>query len=248
MTVAVCSECGERVVLRSDFELDGECPQCGADSALVAEDAYDTEPLELICCDCRARFDGGPAGMGRASEHHEGRYTVEDPCPFCSTDDERGELVPVEAFSEPRTPPDTPVARAAATKLWRQHGSRVPVDVFAIARATGLTVIIDAFDHAGLLRDGVVIEVPSRDPVTRQRFTVAHELGHATLRHEVPEDRIEVEANAFAAELILPRDALAEAVRSGLGFRPIAARFQASREATLYALARARLLGKVAAG
>jgi hypothetical protein len=246
VTVAVCCVCGARIPLRSDFELDGECSECGADEALVAEDAYDPEPLELICCDCRARFDGGPAGTGPASEDHEGRYTVEDPCPFCSTPDEEGELIPVASFIEPRRQPDTPVARAAALKLWREHGSAVPVDVFAIARASGLTVTVGAFDHAGLLRDGTVIEVPSRDPLSRQRFTVAHELGHATLRHEVPEDRIEVEANAFAAELLLPRPALAQAVSDGLGFRAIVARFQSSRQATLHALSGAGLLGKLA--
>ncbi len=247
MTVAVCRICGARSPLRSDFELEGECPECGADEALVAEDAYDPEPLELICADCRARLDGGPAGVGPGGEgDHEGRYTVEDPCPFCSTLEEAGELVPVETFTEPRRQPDTPVARAAAERLWRTHGADVPVDVFAIARATGLTVIVGAFDHAGLLRDGTVIEVPSRDPPHRQRFTVAHELGHAVLRHEVPEDRIEVEANAFAAELLLPRPALTEAVSAGLGFRAIAEHFAASRQATLYALTGARLLERLA--
>jgi hypothetical protein len=158
-----------------------------------------------------------------------------------------GELVPAETFTEPRQQPDTPVARAAANRLWRTHGAAVPVDVFAIARATGLTVIVGAFDHAGLLRDGTVIEVPSRDPAPRQRFTVAHELGHATLRHEVPENRIEVEANTFAAELLLPRPALIQAVSAGLGFREVAQRFDASRQATLYALAGAGLLGRLPA-
>jgi hypothetical protein len=246
MTVAVCRVCGARIPLRSKFELDGECSECGAEEALVAEDAYDPEPLELICSDCRSRFDGGPAGTGPASRDHEGRYTVEDPCPFCSTPDGAGELVPLDTFVEPRMQPDTPVARAAALKLWREHGATVPVDVFAIARAGGLTVTVGAFDHAGLLRDGAVIEVPSRDPLSRQRFTVAHELGHATLRRQVPEDRIEVEANAFAAELLLPRPALAQAVSAGLGFRAVVQRFQASRQATLYALSGAGLLGKLA--
>jgi hypothetical protein len=246
VTVAVCRVCGARSPLRSDFELEGECPECGADEALVSEDAFDPEPLELICCDCRARLDGGPAGTGaRGQSDYEGRYTVEDPCPFCSTQEGAGELVPAESFSEPRRQPDTPVARAAAARLWRSHGAAVPVDVFAIARASGLSVIVGAFDHAGLLRDGTVIEVPSRDPPRRQRFTVAHEFGHATLRHEVPEDRIEIEANAFAAELLLPRPALTQAVSSGLGFRAITQRFDASRQATLYALAGAGLLGRL---
>jgi IrrE N-terminal-like domain len=247
VTVAVCRVCGARPVLRSTFELDGECPECGTDEALVAEDAYDPEPIDLICSDCRMRVSGGPVGTGPGGDtDHSGRYTVDDACPFCTTRDGAGELVPIATSTAPRRQPDTPVARAAAERLWRAHGSHVPVDVIAIARAAGLTVIVGAFDHSGLLRDGTTIEVPRRDLPVRQRFTVAHELGHATLRHEIPEDRIEVEANAFAAELLLPRAALIPAVSAGLGFSAIAQRFQASRQATLYALAGSGLLGRLA--
>jgi hypothetical protein len=245
MTVAVCSHCGHRAKLHSQFELDGECPECGADDALVAEDAYDPEPLELICCDCRAQVDGGPLRAGPADEGHEGRYTVEDPCPFCSTPDEPGELVPLESFEPPRAQPDTPTARAAAHKLWVKHGSQIPVDVIAIAQAAGLTVMVGPFLHAGRLHEGTTIEVPETDAIVRQRFTVAHELGHSELCHAVPDDKLEVEANAFAAELLLPRDELRKAVKEKLTFQQIAARFNASRPATLYALASAGLLNKI---
>jgi hypothetical protein len=246
MTVAVCRKCGQRTTLRSKFELDGECPDCGAEEALIPEDAYDPEPLELICCDCRAQLDGGPTGTGPAGEDHEGRYTVEDPCPFCSTEDEPGELVPLEGFKTPRAQPDTSTARAAAHKLWVKHGSMVPVDVIAIARAAGLEVLVGPFLHAGRLRDATMIEIPETDPLVRQRFTVAHELGHAELRHSVPDDKLEIEANAFAAELLLPRQALAQAVAERLTFQQISARFEASRPATLYALADSRLFNKLA--
>jgi IrrE N-terminal-like domain len=245
VSVAICSACGERVVLRSRFELEGECPECGADEALVAEDAYDPEPLELICTDCRARLDGGPAGAGPTGVEHEGRYTVDDPCPFCSSDDEPGQLVPLDAFSTPRELPDTPTARAAARKLWEAHSSRIPVDVVAIARAAGLEVQFGRFEHAGRLLNDSKIEVPEGDPLVRQRFTVAHEFGHATLRHRVPADKLEVEANAFAAELLLPSQELRRAATEGLGFEAIAARFEASRQATLFALMSARLLDKL---
>lgn len=245
MSVAVCSKCGERIALRSRFELEGECPECGAEDALVAEDAYDPEPLELICTDCRARLDGGPTGRGTAGAQHEGRYTVDDPCPFCSSDEERGELVPLDSFATPRELPDTPTARAAARNLWEAHGARIPVDVVAIASAAGLEVQFGRFEHAGRLVDDRRIEVPEGDPKIRQRFTVAHELGHSTLRHRVPADKLEVEANAFAAELLLPRQELRRAATEGLSFRAIAARFEAGRQATLFALMSARLLDKL---
>jgi Zn-dependent peptidase ImmA (M78 family)/transcriptional regulator with XRE-family HTH domain len=40
-------------------------------------------------------------------------------------------------------------------------------------------------------------------PPDRMRFSLAHELGHAIM-HRIPTDHIEDEANAFAAELLLP--------------------------------------------
>jgi hypothetical protein len=245
MTVAVCSQCGARIALSSHLALGGDCEECGAEEALVEEDVYDPEPSTLRCCDCGAEVQGGPAKSTSRDGDTEGRYTVEDPCPFCATADGAGELVPAHEWTQPVAAPQARVARAAALKLWREHGSRVPVDVLAIAKAAGLEIRIGAFDHSGLLRDGTVIEVPKRDLPVRQRFTIAHELGHATLAHQVPEQALEVEANAFAAELLLPTPALRQAVADGMGFKEIAARFQASREATAIALKDARLLPSV---
>ena len=215
---------------------------CGTEETLVEEDAYDLEPTVLICCDCGAEVEGGPASDRQRDEDYDGRFSVEDPCPFCATEEGTGELIPADEHDRSRRTPETRVARAAAEKLWKEHGSKVPVDVVAIAEASGLEIRVGAFDHAGRLVDGKIIEVPSKDILARQRFTVAHELGHATLAHRVPEQAQEVEANAFAAELLLPRDALRQAVSSGLGFREIAAQFEASRQATAYALKDARLL------
>jgi IrrE N-terminal-like domain len=245
VTVAICSKCGHEQVLASRLAVDGDCEHCGAEEALVEEDAYDPEPAMLVCCDCGAELQGGLPGSHQHDEDYEGRFGVEDPCPFCATEDGAGELIPAEDASPAPIAPQTTVARAAATKLWERHGATVPVDVFAMARACGLEVRVGPFEHAGRLIDGHLIEVPQADLLVRQRFTVAHELGHATLAHQVPDRALEVEANAFASELLLPRHALREAVKSGLGFRQIAERFQASREATAYALKSARLIARV---
>ncbi len=67
--------------------------------------------------------------------------------------------------------------------------------------------------------DRPLIFVNGRQGPVRQRFTLAHELGHHRLGHATVMDRPaalsdyghdpwEVEANAFAAELLLPRAAL----------------------------------------
>lgn len=47
------------------------------------------------------------------------------------------------------------------------------------------------------------IFVNSLLPADRQRFTLAHELGHALL-HDVPNDNTETEANKFASEFLIP--------------------------------------------
>ncbi|WP_370945337.1 ImmA/IrrE family metallo-endopeptidase [Amycolatopsis sp. cg5] len=50
-------------------------------------------------------------------------------------------------------------------------------------------------------------------PAERQRFTLAHELGHMVM-HEVPHPEQEKQANSFAAELLMPaRDIRAELAR-----------------------------------
>jgi Zn-dependent peptidase ImmA (M78 family) len=90
-----------------------------------------------------------------------------------------------------------------------------PVGLEDICRAEGLAVCARPFDYvAGLfLNDDVfpVIVVNSRQPSARQRFTVAHELGHYYLRHERGSfaepgggSRQERDAERFAANLLMP--------------------------------------------
>lgn len=95
-----------------------------------------------------------------------------------------------------------------------------------------------------LLRDGqqVIIGINSRNSAKRQRFSIAHELGHwffhegkklivdqavtINKRDDVSSqatDRQEIEANQFAAELLMPHNFLANAIRQqmqrGVGSR-----------------------------
>ena len=100
-----------------------------------------------------------------------------------------------------------------------------PVAVERIAAMRGAQITYDVFegDVSGLLyrdSDRVVIGVNSTHAPTRQRFTIAHELGHLHMHqgHRVFVDRLvrmnlrdgssneeEVDANAFAAALLMPR-------------------------------------------
>ena len=80
-------------------------------------------------------------------------------------------------------------------------------------------------------------------PETRQKFVCAHELGHAKLHPRVNTpflrektflsiDRIEVEANTFAVELLLPDNAIYEHSDIGMTLNEIASMYCVPEEVT----------------
>ena len=113
----------------------------------------------------------------------------------------------------------TPSAKAQEV-LKRYWNLELPVDVEAIARALGVKVEKlppPGFSGFYQFKDGKpVIQVNSSEAELRQRFTIAHELGHYVLGHpgsyrDGPDtfsldnhDPFEVAANRFAAELLMP--------------------------------------------
>ena len=138
----------------------------------------------------------------------------------------------------------------------------VPVPVERVASHLGAEIRYSPFDGelAGMLvRDGgsAVIGVNSAHHVNRQRFTIAHECGHLCLHKgkDVYIDRSfrvnvnrrdprsaraidpeEIEANRFAAELLMPRDVLLSAIvtldiEDDHQLRQLADRFQVSVQA-----------------
>jgi Zn-dependent peptidase ImmA (M78 family) len=129
-------------------------------------------------------------------------------------------------------------AERAAERLLAEHGiTGPPVDPELIANKDGIVVVrrrFEAGDVSGILfRDGEhhVIGVNSAQPAVRQRFTIAHELGHRALHPgrelilDVPvrvnlrdktssmaSDLEEIEANAFAAALLMPEQMIRDRV------------------------------------
>lgn len=122
-------------------------------------------------------------------------------------------------------------AETEATRLLAEtgQGADLPVDVEAIARHLDAQVVEEKFDRtvSGMLyRDGdhVVIGVNSAHADRRRRFTIAHEIGHLVLHKGRPlvldhvrvnfrdansstaSDLEEIQANAFAAEILMPKD------------------------------------------
>ncbi len=98
---------------------------------------------------------------------------------------------------------DRPVAHLV--RLLEAHGVLVALLPFNDARR------VDAFSTAATPRP-VVVLTAEKDNVYRHRFTAAHELGHLLLHHDAaPGDPAhEREADAFAAEFLLPRLRLLE--------------------------------------
>jgi Zn-dependent peptidase ImmA (M78 family) len=113
--------------------------------------------------------------------------------------------------------------------LLSEHGVSEPaVDVSKIAKRCGATIRLERFNNevsSLLLRDGShsIIGVEKTQSRARQRCTIAHELGHLLLHDgeelrvdrkfrlnlrspesSTAEDVEEVEANAFAAGLLMP--------------------------------------------
>jgi Zn-dependent peptidase ImmA (M78 family) len=102
--------------------------------------------------------------------------------------------------------------------------------------------------------------VNGRQPSARQRFTLAHEFGHHRMGHSTvideqavisgyTHDPNEVSANAFAAEFLMPRDAVtqwgAEHVRGGVTLEDVvilASEYGVSAQAARYALETAKVL------
>ncbi len=160
-------------------------------------------------------------------------------------------------------------ARQALDEL----GYEIPVDVEAVAKAYGVTVVRQELEDSisGVLQikdgHGIIVVNAAHHP-NRQRFSIAHELGHYLLHREdgsVFVDRSpvffrdrasssgirhqEVDANAFAAELLMPEEDL-EAQLNGrpidafdeVSVRRLAAHFGVSAQALTIRLTRLDLV------
>ena len=243
MTEVRCQACGAVYVAHDRFEVEGECTQCG-EQALVVLDAYDDPDIrELRCAECGWQVEAG-VKVGW-DEGEQEIFTVDDDCPICEAAGYGSQpLAPAHEVTSVREVPEFAVARAAAEKLRRDVGeAAAPIDVERIAAHLGLTVVRGPFRHDGLL-EGTTIHVPSGHPGA-ERFVIAHETGHYELQHRFDARKIEPEANAFASELLIPRTLLARELASPKSISALARRFNASRQAVVYAVRAARLMSQL---
>jgi Zn-dependent peptidase ImmA (M78 family) len=161
----------------------------------------------------------------------------------------------------------SPAEKRAIELLEQLQVTEPPVPVEDLARRLGTRLTYESFDGdvSGMLyrdNDHSVIGVNSTHPPTRQRFTVAHEIGHFVMHKGKPifvdrfarvnwrngqSDREEVDANAFAAELLMPRRLVIQEIDRTLDrlgnitpdllVKELAKRFHVSSEAMTYRLA-----------
>ncbi len=155
-------------------------------------------------------------------------------------------------IARPRQQQEKP-EQAAARLLASCWDGTIPVDVEAVARRAGAEVVeTPGLGFSGTVAtDGraPVIRINPDESTLRQRFTIAHELGHLFLGHltrEKPEyrdparnytmsnyDPKERDANRFAAALLMPADAVKAVIlrMEGANIERLAEVFQVSKTA-----------------
>lgn len=121
-------------------------------------------------------------------------------------------------------------ASAAEQEIIERHWHDLPVPIGSLAKALGLEVKLTllAPDISGEIRPsatapaGYRININRHETKERQRFTIAHEIGHFLLHRDKIGDGVsdsvmyrsllsnttEAEANRAAAELLMPRHLL----------------------------------------
>ena len=116
----------------------------------------------------------------------------------------------------------------AAQKLARKYKLMPPTDLELVCEQEGLHVVFSEFapSISGMI-EGNEIYINKNHSKSRQRFSLAHEMGHYFLKHNTNKhvddtvmfrknadsSPMEKEANLFAAELLMPKNALDEALK-----------------------------------
>lgn len=145
-------------------------------------------------------------------------------------------------------------ARRRAVQILEIVGQVVaPIDTDAVATYLGFDVIPFAFpdDVSGvtyITKDVKSIGVNKHHAPTRQRFSIAHEIGHYLLGHEAHDNESvhveqgrwllnshnqqEQEANEFAAELLMPKFLLdRESIDANIDVKSLAGKYNVSEQA-----------------
>jgi len=141
------------------------------------------------------------------------------------------------------------IADEIHTQLYKEEDEII--NVVEIAKQLGFDVYSSNFssDIAGMVinsKDKHAIYVNQSDIIERQRFTIAHEIGHIILHHNIKESEFEevdyrgknkvfepkeYEANNFAAALLMPRKKAIEIWKEIEDLDDFAVKFKVSKMA-----------------
>ena len=158
--------------------------------------------------------------------------------------------------------------REKAQSILRMAGiTQAPVDLERVAASLDFNIL--PFPFPDKRRGMVLIEngnktigVNKNHPLTLQRFTISHELGHYLNGHQHfdnqfindeskyydPHYQQEKEADAFAAELLMPKDFLEKDLSElGLEIDKLTEKYQVSEQALWIRLTTLRLADKYSA-
>jgi len=122
---------------------------------------------------------------------------------------------------------DNDIAKDVAELIWKHFHVTPPVDLARIARELGIIVKISDLGYriSGFytnIESKPVIVLNKRINASRQRFTLAHEIGHYLLSSQIPEStelstcRL---ANEFAAHLLMPEGIIRGVLSTTTDFR-----------------------------
>ena len=143
-----------------------------------------------------------------------------------------------------------------------------PVNPIAVAKRLGFAVFASKFESSDMsgrcqkANGRIRIDVSAYDAPTRRNFIIAHEIGHALLHLQGIDDAVisdpeyrwatsderspykEVEANRFAAALLMPSEWVVERFDADPNVDSLARQFGVSREAMKIQLERLGLVSK----
>lgn len=140
--------------------------------------------------------------------------------------------------------------RALVGHLQKGHDLEVfPCEAFSDNLSGTLTVV----SLEGLDEDYKRIDFNKRHHFNRQRFTIAHEIGHLVMKTTCSNPHAdygdvrpyEVEANQFAAELLMPLELIKKDLKRRVKIDQLAEKYMVSPEAMGWKIASSGLLTKL---
>lgn len=164
-----------------------------------------------------------------------------------------------ESVADDISKPQTKKAQLKATEIWTSFcDKKIPIQLNDIIQKMGINIKDEDLTIDGCTKisnEGVCCILYSKNiSRVRQRFTVAHEIGHIALEHtsifgdcdQFSEKSQEKEADSFAGELLVPSSDIKKFVKEKTPtIQEVIDRYWISRDVAFIAIQNNRLLNKI---